>query len=282
MAVPTFALMALALAACSTSGGPGSGRTNDGPAPSGSAVEPSAAAATELAGTKWQLSSYLDEAAGAQVPAAAERAGTLDFVDATKLAGSTGCNRFTGSYSQSGDQVTIQLGGITQMACTPPLATQETAVLAALPKTASIATTAAGDLQLRDASGSVLLVYATGVTSLDGTSWQALGIHDGKSAVVTSLYTEKATAAFSDGTISGSTGCNTFSGPYTTTKPDGITIGDLAVTLAACLDDQAAAVEQQYLAALAAATTYTIDGDRLTLRDPNGATQVSFRLNAAK
>ena len=209
--------------------------------------------------------------------AATTSAGTQTLADASAISGSTGCNRFTGSYEQDGGTLSITLGATTMMACADDLTAQEAAVLMELPKTASF-TTSDGGLQLLDDSGAVLLVYAAGLASLEGTSWQATGINNGKEAVVSTKHTEKVTAIFGDdGTISGSGGCNTYSGPYTTSEPNGITIGPLAATQMACTDDDVSAMEQEYFAALAAATTYTIEGDRLTLRDADGATQVSYR-----
>ena len=116
------------------------------------------------------------------------------------------------------------------------------------------------------------------MSTLAGTSWQATGINNGKEAVVSQEGTEKVTATFgADGTISGSGGCNTYSGPYTTSGTDQITIGALASTEMAC-PEPAMEIEQMYFAALGTVATYQIDGTTLTLRDADGATQASFTL----
>jgi len=79
------------------------------------------------------------------------------------------------------------------------------------------------------------------------------------------------------GTVAGSGGCNDYSGPYTSDAST-IKIGPLAATMKLCnsptgVDEQRA----QFLAAMQAATMYTIAGSRLELRDDGGALQVSFR-----
>lgn len=70
------------------------------------------------------------------------------------------------------------------------------------------------------------------------------------------------TATFDNGTVSGSAGCNNFSGGYTL-DGDAITIGPLASTLAFC--DGVMDQEQLYLTLLQSADTYEVDGDTMTL-----------------
>jgi heat shock protein HslJ len=68
-----------------------------------------------------------------------------------------------------------------------------------------------------------------------------------------------------DGTmVSGATGCNTFSGPYTLTG-DALSFGDLVSTKVACTDPGMADQEQRFLNALDAAERFEINGDVLTL-----------------
>jgi heat shock protein HslJ len=85
------------------------------------------------------------------------------------------------------------------------------------------------------------------------------------------------TAIFdSGGRMSGSAGCNSYSAEYAV---DGnkIKVGPIVQTEMACEDQKVMEQEQAYLAALAKATTYRIDGDKLELRDDGGALQVGFR-----
>jgi heat shock protein HslJ len=87
---------------------------------------------------------------------------------------------------------------------------------------------------------------------LVGTDW-ALGDFPGQV-----LGDVRPTIAFSgDGTVSGTGGCNTFSGTYTT---DGskLTFGPLAATQKACSPEAVSTLEGAYLAALQAVTAYEI------------------------
>jgi heat shock protein HslJ len=179
--------------------------------------EPSAdtSSATALAGTSWTLADVT--IADKSIPAVAEA--TLAFEDSGSVSGSTGCNRFAGTYTQTASKLTIDLGPTTLAACTDPAtAAQETAMLGHLPNVATFAIDK--QLVLRDASGKALLTYDKGLTSLADTSWTATGINNGKGAVATTTATETVTAAFgADGSISGNSGCNTYNGTYEVSAP---------------------------------------------------------------
>lgn len=231
---------------------------------------------TDLSGTSWDLESYVGpDSADVPADASADTA-TLSFAADGSFAGSTGCNRIAGTYTQEGSSLTLASGPMTLRGCEGPVAQQEAAIIAALPLVASFTTD--GGLVLRDAGGAALLTYAEGLSTLAGTSWQATGINNGKEAVVSQAGTEKVTAEFgADGTISGSGGCNTYSGTYSTTDPDQLTIGPVAATEMAC-PEPAMEIEQMYFAALGKVATYRIEGTTLTLRDSAGATQATFAL----
>lgn len=236
-------------------------------APSGAQSPPAGA---------WNLVSF----AGPQgvTPAAAGPTATLRFGTGGTLDGTTGCNNFRGTFTSAGDSLTIEVGPMTQMACTDPaVAVQEQALLAGLPRVARFESRDAG-LTLSDGSGAVLFEYAEGVTGIAGTAWRATGVNTG-TGVETTALTEMLTAVFgTDSRISGSGGCNTFSAAYTESG-DSISITGLTATESACAPD-VTALEQKYFAALQAATTLEIRGDLLTLRDAGGSTQVAFRAEA--
>jgi heat shock protein HslJ len=244
---------------------------------SGDGAAPAATGASvpELAGTSWNLASYAG-ADGTRTPAVTEPSvGTVTFLTGGKLAGSTGCNRFTGTYEQSGADLSITTGAMTEMACLGPVGEQETAVIAALGKVATAAV-ASDTLVLKDAQGAELLTYAPGLAGLEGTSWVATGINNGKQAVVSDATTSAITAQFGpDNVLSGFGGCNDYTATWTTTPPDGLTISELGQTLMACEGD-VQDTENQYTAALARVTTYQLEGNQLTLRDAAGATQVTY------
>jgi heat shock protein HslJ len=243
-------------------------------APATKAAASSTAVSTDLAGTSWLLDSYTAADGSAVDATQGGEAGSLAFGADGTFSGSTGCNRIAGAFTQDGSSLTMQPGPMTLKACTGDVAAQETAVVAALPQVASF--TSAGTLVLLDTDGATLLTYAPGLAELAGSSWRATGINNGKEAVVAEAGTELVTAEFGvDGTVSGSGGCNTYNAPYSTPAAGQITIGPVASTKMACPEAETQ-IEQNYFTALGNATTYEIDGTTLTLRDANGATQVSF------
>jgi heat shock protein HslJ len=76
-------------------------------------------------------------------------------------------------------------------------------------------------------------------------------------------------ATFADGTVSGSTGCNQFSGPYTV-DGDSLELGQLAQTQMACAPP-ADRIEQSYVAALGRVARWRVDGEELVLADADDA-----------
>lgn len=262
-AVCLLALLGSAtLAACgkSTSGGttsPDSTATPAGPQgpPTGS----------------WNLVSYTD--ARGVTPAAGGNTATLRFGTGGALDGTTGCNSFRGTFTVSGDSLGIQLGPMTQMACTDPaIAAQEQALLTGLPGVGRFQVREGG-LTLSDGSGAPLFEYQEGIAGLGGTTWRATGVNNGRDAVESTALTEKLTAAFgTDSKLTGSGGCNTFTADYTTSG-DSISVTALTATEIGCQPD-VMALEMQYFTALQAATTFEVTGNVLTLRDEGGAMQV--------
>jgi heat shock protein HslJ len=96
------------------------GCASAGPAP------PAAVALAPLEGTAW-LAEDID---GGGVVDRVQS--TLTFDAGQKVAGRAGCNRYFGSFQQSGDAVEIKPGGATRMACPPAIMEQEDRFLAAL------------------------------------------------------------------------------------------------------------------------------------------------------
>jgi heat shock protein HslJ/chitodextrinase len=138
---------------------------------------------------------------------------------------------------------------------------------------ASILYDAPGDYQViltvtdeNGLSGSISrqISIQAGQGGLEGTTWVLSG----------SLPEAPITALFDGATVSGSSGCNSYSGPYSSTRAAGpsnsISVGELTSTQMAC-EEAVMAQEQAYLAALSAAQAYTIEGNTLTIAHAGGA-----------
>ncbi len=259
--IPIALLIATAfLASC--------GDDSDGSS-SASTVAASSTGADPLDGTTWKL-----DVAGLDVPGADAVAPTISFSKST-VSGSSGCNTFTGGYTVSGTTLTIGQLASTQMACGPVETAVETAVLTRLGKVAGF--TVAGDkLTLTDASDATLLTYAAAKGGVEG-AWEANGyLNAAKSAFVSPIVDTSLTALFGpDGSVSGSSGCNTFTGSYTV-DGDKLTIGPLASTRKFCSPDEVMTQEADYLAALGSSVSFQNDGVNLTLLNADGQRSVAY------
>lgn len=233
-------------------------------APAG-AVPGSAASAAAIEGTTWRLASLPghDAAFLAAVPDGV----TVRF-EGGALQAFAGCNRLRGGYTVAGDRLTLGPMAGTMMACPPPVGDVEDAVVRALTGTQRFAV--AGDtLTLTSDAGSALAFTKVPPPVLDGTSWIVTGFNNGRQAVVSPLTDTVLTLSFRDGRVSGDAGCNTFGGTYTL-DGDRLAIGRLATTRKACPGKGVMEQERQYVAALEAVTTWTIDRGLLDLHRGDG------------
>jgi heat shock protein HslJ len=106
---------------------------------------------------------------------------------------------------------------------------------------------------------------APAASPLDGTQWSLRDSADFQTQGVA------VTLEFADGRVSGTGGCNNYSGPYRVQGSD-LTIGpDLASTKMSC-PPPADAVESKYLATLPNVRRFAVQGDTLQLSDADGTT----------
>jgi heat shock protein HslJ len=111
------------------------------------------------------------------------------------------------------------------------------------------------------ASDHVEVTFA-GEYTLEGTTW----------LLDKTIPGSEITALFANGQVSGSAGCNTYQGTYRSTRAAGkntIEFGPLATTRMMC-DEPLMDQEGLYLAALEAATEYTLEGFALSIEFPGG------------
>ncbi|MFC1466661.1 MAG: META domain-containing protein [Candidatus Brachytrichaceae bacterium NZ_4S206] len=259
------AASALMLAACAVP--PPPPRQAAQPAP----AAPAAPTTNPLAGTSWTLTTL-----GGQ-PTLQGATATLNFGADGRASGTDGCNAFSGGYEVSGDALTFGPLLGTLMACEASVMAQADAFRNALEQTARF-TVANDALTLQDANGAALATFAPQRRDLAGTNWVVTGYNNGKQAVVGVLQDTELTVSFgADGRVSGSAGCNNFTGSFTQTG-DAIEISPLASTAKMC-PDPAGIMEQeaQFLQAMQSAKVIQLDGDRLTLRTADGAMAVTLR-----
>ena len=223
--------------------------------------------ASQLEDTPWVLTE------GRTISLPAGVAPSATFVDGT-VSGSTGCNRFTASYTLDGDSLDIGTIGLTLMACPPPRDAIERAYTTSL----ELVTTWSVDgeeLVLAGSDGAELLRYA--VASLVG-AWTVTGILSSSGDAFSSpIAGTEITATFAeDGSLTGSGGCNDYTATYTADRGS-ITIEAPASTRKFCPDPEGVMdQEAAYLAALEEATEYRLDGTTAELLNGEGQRLVGF------
>ena len=195
------------------------------------------------------------------------------------ITGSSGCNHFAGSFTVDGDDIAISALTATEMGCaSPELQAQESDYLAALSATNSWAQEGT-DLVLADSTGvgsDTLVTLSAAIEPSYVGTWDVTGYDMGNGSIVAPLPGATLSAVFSaEGTIDGSSGCNTYSGPASVSGWS-MTIGPLATTKIACADPEIDAQERQFLTALESVTSWAPDVDGVVLRGLDGTTMVTL------
>jgi heat shock protein HslJ len=222
--------------------------------------------ATSLEGTNWVLarSTALGVSLGGVIVSAELQGGTVT--------GTSGCNRYHAPYTLAGSKLTIGPIATTQMACGPAQTAVERAYLERLAKVAGFDVSGA-TLTLTETSGQRLLEFtaSVGPKLLEG-NWTVTGYY-AVTAVKSVVGGVDITATFTPAAVNGSTGCNSYQGPYEASGA-AINIGPVASTLKACPTPDLADQEQHYLSALQLAATFKVTGPRLELLRADGGTAV--------
>jgi heat shock protein HslJ len=224
-----------------------------------------------------EITWILDETsvAGFSTEAPDEARATVRFED-QKVGGTAFCNQYGGGYEAREDgSMSIELGGMTQMACDEPIGSMEGLFVEALGEVTGYAVD--GDtLQLTRDGGDPLSFTAQQPLPLEGTAWRLDGITTGTDAVSSTLVGTEITATFAeDGTLSGSSGCNTYTTSYTVDR-DALTIDGAIMSTAMACEQDVMDQEAAYLAALVESAGFEIQGTTLTLLDADGGFLLSF------
>jgi heat shock protein HslJ len=197
---------------------------------------------------------------------------TLSFQADGRLALQVDCNRGTGRYTQNGAQLTVDPGATTLIACPP--GSQDQVFLRDLRNVATYVFDGENLVLNLKVDGGNMIFSPQPPISLTGAAWRVVSYNNGQNAVLSVLPDVELNATFgADGNVTGNGGCNGYRGPYSIAG-DRITFGNLISTRRACVSEPLNRQERAFLDALSASSAYTLVGDRLTLRDPAGATQV--------
>jgi heat shock protein HslJ len=221
-----------------------------------------------LAGVEWSLTA--SSISSADLGAA----GITASFDGTKVAGFSGINQYNGGYT-AGKDGSFKVGAVasTQMAGPDALMKSEQAYLKALQQCDKFGIKD-GKLILSIGSQETLTYEKAKAVALPGSKWVVTAYNNGKQAV-TSLEADSTLSLDfgTDGTASGTSGVNTFSGSFTSTDKT-LHIGPLASTQMAG-PENLMTQETAYLQALQNSTKWSVVRGMLELRDAQDALQVS-------
>jgi heat shock protein HslJ len=205
---------------------------------------------------------------------------TMTFAAGGTVAGSGGCNQYSGAFRTDGDRIAFGQVSSTLMGCEGPRGQQEAVFLKALDGAATWRQIENGELEI---GGNLVIVARPGIAiaplgqdllmeepaaALAGTSWTLTDL-GGMTDFVGLVPTLEFAA---DGTVAGFTGCNRFHGPYAVAGGD-LKIGNVVTTKMAC--PRASEVEGKYLEWLPKVSSWSLAADgRLTLDGPVSLTFV--------
>jgi heat shock protein HslJ len=248
--------VALLVAACSSA--------------SGAADETADGSGGEIQTTQWVLRSYASEGALVLVPD--DQYADADF-RAQRVNGFAGCNDYDAVYRNSGRLLLVTMPITTRMSCGEAADGFESAFLGLLQQS-RFYNVRADTLTIRGPDLAVLLVFDAAPSNPLLGSWIVDSYSTGPGAQTTPLEGSNLTAVFRLAKVGGSSGCNTYEGPYTTNGTIAA-IGPLASTRLACPDD-VMAQETSFLAALQGVGRVERRAGTVQLEDLSGGVLVAL------
>ena len=231
----------------------------------------------QLNGTGWTLTGYVHD--GTPVQVLNRTTVTLAFGNDGRITGSAGCNHYFASYEVRGTGITIGQAGSTEMYCLAPGVMEQESTYLSLLGQAKTVTVDGDHLTLSDAKGTPVLSFNKIIppvpAPLVGTNWTLDSFHSG-SSVSSVIAGTSLTAVFGeDGRVSGSAGCNSYFAKYTSTGTS-LSISGIGSTKMYCGASGVMQQESTYLSLLGQVSSFTIEGNRLSVSDAKGMPLLSF------
>ncbi|MEV4684009.1 META domain-containing protein [Streptomyces kurssanovii] len=257
LSISVTALAVLALAACGTESGAGSGDRGDG----GGTVQPD----VPVTGVHWSVDSVTVDGRRTKAPTDAH----VEITDKGRAQGNYGCNHFGADVKIEGDTITVGPGEMTEMACEEKIQGFEDTLRAAFAGKLK-AKLSDGRLTLTTEKGDSIALTSEPSSPLVGTKWSVNSLVSGQTAASLPAGTEnKAHLTFAkDGSVSGSLGCNRFTSTAKISG-DSITFGRLASTRKLC-EGPVMDVERQLVKVMDGTVTYELGHRSLTLTASDG------------
>ena len=243
--------------------------TGDASTPSDAAPDhapPIPYAGGPLAGTIWTLESMNGE------PPLEGSTITLRFASNGWLGGSDGCNYYSGEVTESPGALRVGPLASTLMICERKRLGKQRHEFFKMLQGVSRWSVEGDLLTLRPDTVEQALVFSPQSQDLSGITWAIESYRDALGATTAVLDGAKTSLTFDkDGTMRGTAGCNDLSGQFT--AGDGaLQIGPIGMTEKGCMEpDGVMEQELAVVAALEAATTYWVEGDKVQMYQDDGA-----------
>ncbi len=230
-------------------------------------VEADALDLTPLAGTFWYLSAFGDQTILPGTEVTAQFDINEDGITGT-ISGTGSCNGYNAAI---GPNFVIGPIASTLRACEPAVSQQETTYFSWLETAQGFSRV--GDQLLIPTANGVLTFNSTPILDqanlLRNVTWYLVSYE-----TLTPVAGANPTAFFdANGTaVSGTTGCNQYTGAYNAGQGNTLAISDIASTLAACETDQLTQQQDAFQRLMISAVSYAVNGSALQIRTVDGGT----------
>lgn len=279
--ITLLAVLALGLVACSD---------NSTPEPEEVATEVAEVQeALSLALTSWQLESFGED--DAVLPAIDEAPASVNFL-VSRYFGYTGCNWILGSYEVSADTISIFSPSQTNITCDEAIQTQEATFISSLTNITSYAVSDGKLIGYTTDEQQLITMTSLETQALDTTNWNLMLSIQDDGAAIPVLDDTAITAQFTDGTITGETGCGTYSATFeigeNTSNSDEVlvapvTVSDVTVESEGECSEPEGAQDQQdrFIAILESIDTINHAGNTVLMGGAENANALAFGAGGA-
>ncbi|MGK7943846.1 MAG: META domain-containing protein [Microcystaceae cyanobacterium] len=230
----------------------------------------------DIESSSWQLISYQNAQGKPSLPYS-QHEPTLQLREG-RMSGTTGCNRYSGSYEMKQGKISFNTPASTLMACGfEGLAQQEQTFVKALTEVSQYELKNDQLLLLNEQNQPILVFQKIRPASLTGNLWQLQQYNNGRGGIVSLAQGTTINMRLSDrGEVYGSAGCNSYRGQWKETEGS-LQFSPLASTRKLCeKPDGVMPQESRFLALFEQVNSYQIDGKSLILRDKEGKKLAQF------
>jgi heat shock protein HslJ len=222
---------------------------------------------TQVTGIRWELRTLMLDSADVGL---AGTKPTIEFRVPDEVGGTNGCNSYGGRYTMSRGEIGFGELFQTEIGCPPEIAAVENAFMTAIGRVDRYEATD-GALTLLAADGTVRLEFGEPPPVVDSAlqgSWvlDTIGTADAVSSIVAGT---EPTLEITDSGITGSTGCNSFSGSVQWDPAGRFVVSEMSWTEIGC-ESGIMRQEEAVLDTLRNAASYVIEGDKLLISAESG------------